>query len=80
MDAAITDALTTLDDEERVAKYAAIEKQAAEECWGIPVAEQTAKHAYCDNIVVPSVERAKAGEPVSMVLGYNYVFRDFRIN
>lgn len=80
VDAAITDALTTLDDEERVAKYAAIEKQAAEECWGIPVAEQTAKHAYCDNIVFPAVERAKAGEPVSMVLGYNYVFRDFRIN
>ena len=45
VDAAITDALTTLDDEERAAKYAAIEKQVAEECWGIPVAEQTAKHA-----------------------------------
>lgn len=80
LDAAITDALTTIDDDERAAKYAAIEKEAAEECWGIAVAEQSEKHAYYDNIEIPAVERAEEGKSVALPLGYNYLFRDFKIN
>lgn len=80
VDQAIVAALTTLDDGERAAAYAKIQKQAAEECWGIAVAEQVEKHAYCDNIEIPAVTRAAAGESVSLSLGYNYLFRDYRIN
>ena len=62
VDQAIVAAPTTLDDGERAAAYAKIQKQAAEECWGIAVAEQVEEHAYCDNIEIPAVTRAAAGE------------------
>ncbi len=80
VDDMITKALTTLDDENREASYAEIQKKAAEECWGIAVAEQVEKHAYYDNIEIPVIERAAEGKPVALSLGYNYLFRDFRMN
>lgn len=80
LDGEIKAALTTMDDEARAKAYMELQKKAAEECWGIAVAEQTEKHAYFENITIPAIERAEAGESVALPLGYNYLFRDFRIN
>ncbi len=80
VDSMIQKALTTLNDDEREAAYGEIQKKAAEECWGIAVAEQAEKHAYYDNIEMPAITRAEAGESVALPLGYNYLFRDFRMN
>lgn len=80
VDNMIKKALTTLNDDERAAAYAEIQKKAAEECWGIAVAEQAEKHAYYDNIEMPAITREEAGESVALPLGYNYLFRDFRMN
>lgn len=80
LDKAIEDALTTMDDDERMKKYAAIEKEAAENVWGIAVAEQSEKHAYKNNITIPAIERGAAGQSTAMALGYNYLFRDYEMN
>jgi hypothetical protein len=38
------------------------------------------KHAYYDYVLWPAMEKAKKGESVSALLGYNYLFRTFQIN
>jgi len=80
VDAAISDALTTTDEAEREKKYQALVKEAGEEVWGIAVAAQAEKHAYRDNLEIPAIKRAEAGESVSTPLGYNYLFRDYVMN
>lgn len=79
LDAEIAEALTTVDRDKRAEKYAAIQKQAAEECWGITVAEQAEKHAYYSNIEIPCVKNSESGGSVALPLGYNYMFKDYRI-
>ncbi|MDQ7094817.1 ABC transporter substrate-binding protein [Desulfosporosinus sp. PR] len=80
VDAKIKSALTTTDETARVAIYKELQKEAHDNCWGIPVAEQAEKHAYYDSIKFPAMERAKAGQSVSMAMGYNFLFRTFAVN
>ncbi len=80
LDARIKEALTTTDDDARIAIYKELQKQSLENAWGIPVADQAEKHAYADYVKFPAMERAAAGESVSMTMGYNFLFRTFAIN
>lgn len=79
LDSEIKAALGDMNEETRKEKYAAIQKEAAEECWGIAVAEQAEKHAYYENVSIPAIEREEEGKTVSLALGYNYLFKDYRI-
>lgn len=76
----INDALTTLDGEARKKSYAEIQKKVNEECLGIPIAEQAEKHAYFSNIEIPCMESAKNGGSTALPLGYNFMFKDYRIH
>ncbi|MHB8076479.1 ABC transporter substrate-binding protein [Desulfosporosinus fructosivorans] len=80
VDAKIKSALTTTDETARVAIYKELQKEAYDNCWGIPVAEQAEKHAYYDYIKFPAMERAAAAKPVAMAMGYNFLFRTFAVN
>ena len=80
LDEEIVKSLTTIDDDERIALYEDIQKQALENCWGIPVAEQAEKHAYYDYVGFPAMERAAAGQSVCTTMGYNFLFRTFTVN
>lgn len=80
VDTKIKSALTTTEETARGAIYKELQKDAYDNCWGIPVAEQAEKHAYYDYIKFPAMERAAAGQPVSMAMGYNFLFRTFAVN
>lgn len=80
LDAKIKEALTTTDETARIALYEELQKEAMENAWGIPVAEQAEKHAYYDYVEFPAMDRAAAGESVSSTQGYNFLFRTFKIN
>ncbi|AET68460.1 ABC-type dipeptide transport system, periplasmic component [Desulfosporosinus orientis DSM 765] len=80
VDTKIKDALTTTDETARASVYKELQKEAYDSCWGIPVAEQAEKHAYYDYIKFPAMERAAEGKPVSMAMGYNFLFRTFAVN
>jgi peptide/nickel transport system substrate-binding protein len=80
LDESILSALTTMDQSERFGIYATIQQQVMENVYGIGVAESVEKHAYYDYIVWPAMERAKQGDSVSALLGYNFLFRTFRID
>jgi peptide/nickel transport system substrate-binding protein len=80
LDTAITTALTTMDQTARFNLYADLQKQVMDNVWGISVAMPIEKHAYCDYIVWPAMERGVKGESVPALLGYNFLFRTFQIN
>ncbi len=80
LDVKIKQALTTTDEEERIALYEELQKEALENCWGIAVSEQAEKHAYYDYVAFPAMERAAEGKSVSTAMGYNFLFRTFKIN
>jgi peptide/nickel transport system substrate-binding protein len=80
LDAKIEQALTTIDNDARVAIYKEIQAESLENAWGIPVAEQSEKHAYVDYVTFPAMERAAKGETVSITQGYNFLFRTFSVN
>lgn len=80
LDGKIKTALTTIDETTRAALYKQLQQEAFDGCWGIPVAEQAEKHAYCDYIKFPAMERAAEGKAVSMSMGYNFLFRTFAVN
>ena len=71
----IEDALSTMDQTQRYAKYDEIQQVAIDEVYGIAVAEQGELRAYKDNIYFPAVERGVA----STTLGYNFLFKDFQV-
>lgn len=75
LDAMINDALNTIDEAERFAKYDKIQQIALDQVYGIPVAEQGEIRAYQDNISLPMVERGIA----CTTLGYNFLMKDYRI-
>ncbi|WP_454940032.1 ABC transporter substrate-binding protein [Evtepia sp.] len=75
LDAMIEDALSTMDQTQRYAKYDEIQQVAIDEVYGIAVAEQGELRAYKDNIYFPAVERGVA----STTLGYNFLFKDFQV-
>jgi peptide/nickel transport system substrate-binding protein len=80
IDEKISTSLSTIDQDERFAIYADVQSEIMDNVYGIGVAESVEKHAYYDYIVWPAMERAKSGESVSALLGYNFLFRTFQIN
>lgn len=80
IDAAIEDALATMDTAQRMAKYKGIQEKVIELCPTIWVLDQAEKRAYQkDYIYWPAAELTKAGKPVSPVMGYNFYFRNFKV-
>ena len=80
IDEAIDDAIGTIDTEERLAKYAPIQKSLVELAPTIWAFDQAEKRAYQSGYVEwPAAERIKNGEPVSAVMGYQHYFREFKV-
>lgn len=80
IDAAIEDALSTIDQEERFAKYRAIQEKIVELAPTIWVFDQAEKRAYQEDYLYwPGVELTKAGKPVSAVMGYNFYYHDYKV-
>ncbi len=75
LDAAIDDALATLDDAERFAKYAQIQQQLVELAPSIWIYDQVEKHAYRTCVDWPAVR----GE-TSLVMGYVFFAPDIGVN
>ncbi|MEM8858983.1 MAG: ABC transporter substrate-binding protein, partial [Chloroflexota bacterium] len=75
LDAAIDDALVTLDTEERFEKYAAIQEQLSQDAVSMSIYDQIQKHAYQDYISWPAAE-----EGVSALGGYQIYAAHIGIN
>ncbi len=80
LDAMIEDSLVTLNNDERYAKYAEIQSYIQDNCYTINAFEEWPQFAYAaGRIYYPAAESAKGGGSVCVVMGYNQVFRDFKI-
>ncbi|MEL7566603.1 MAG: ABC transporter substrate-binding protein [Dehalobacterium sp.] len=80
IDKAIEDAIATIDDNERFAKYQEIQKTIVDLCPTLWVFDQAEKRAFMkDYIYWPGNELTKAGKGVSAVMGYNFYFHDFKV-
>lgn len=79
IDADIEDALVTLDENERYAKYQKIQEKLVDLCPTIWVFDQAEKRAFQDYIQWPGAELNKEGKPVSSVMGYNFYYHDYKI-
>lgn len=75
LDKAIDDALVTLDEEERFAKYAQIQEQLAELAPSIFIYDQVEKHAYRDCVDWPA-----ARDETSIVMGYQLYVAQMGVN
>jgi peptide/nickel transport system substrate-binding protein len=65
LDAAIDDALSTLDDQERYAKYYAIQDTLANEAASVWIYDQVEKHAFRDCVDWPA-----SRNETSLIMGY----------
>jgi peptide/nickel transport system substrate-binding protein len=65
LDAAIDDALATLDDQERYEKYAAIQEELANRAASVWIYDQVEKHAYRECVDWPA-----ANNETSLIMGY----------
>ena len=76
LDEMIDDALTTLDTDERVAKYEAIQDYLADKCVMMPMAEVTLRLAYQSDYV-----EYNSADPENLrpVMGYINYMPDIRI-
>jgi len=80
LDKMIEDALSTIDTEERFAKYAAIQKYIVDLCPTIWLFDQAEIRAYQANYIYwPAAELAKSEEPSIAVLGYAMYARDMKV-
>lgn len=79
IDAAIEDALATVDQTERFAKYAKIQETLVDLAPTIWFADQAMEFAYQDYLVWPVVEAVKKGEVVSPVMGYSHYVRNMKL-
>ncbi|AEG60374.1 extracellular solute-binding protein family 5 [Desulforamulus ruminis DSM 2154] len=80
IDAAIEDAIGTLDTQQRLAKYQAIQATLVDLCPTVWAFDQAEKRAYqTEYIYWPTAEDQKAGKPVNTVMGYAYYFHDFKV-
>ncbi|RKL64112.1 ABC transporter substrate-binding protein [Thermoanaerobacteraceae bacterium SP2] len=80
IDAAIDDALRTMNKEERLAKYRKIQEKIVDLAPTIFVVNRADSSAYqAAYIYYPSAELQKAGKPICPVMGYTHYFRDFRV-
>jgi peptide/nickel transport system substrate-binding protein len=75
LDAKITDALATLDQNERFAKYAEIQKELEDRAVSLWIYDQIDKHAYRTCVDLPTVR----GE-TSHVMGYDFFLADIGVN
>ena len=75
LDAAIDDALTTIDQAERFGKYQPIQAQLADEAVSVFVYDQIEKHAYQDYIDWPPAQ----GDVIP-VQGYNILAARIGVN
>ncbi len=75
LDAAIDDALVTLDTEERFEKYAAIQEQLSVDAVSMSIYDSIQKHAYQDYIEWPAAE-----EGVSALSGYQIYAAHINVN
>ena len=80
IDAAIEDALATVDVEERFKKYAEIQHMLVDLTPTIWIADQALEFGYqADYLIWLIAERVKAGEPCVTPMGYNFYVRDMKI-
>ena len=80
LDKMIEDALSTIDTEERFAKYAAIQKYIVDLCPTIWLFDQAEMRAYQANYIYwPAAELAKSEEPSIAVLGYAMYARNMKV-
>lgn len=80
LDKMIEDSLLILDNNKRFAKYGEIEAYVQKNCYTINAFEEWPKFAYnSGKIYFPAAESAKTGGSVSVVMGYNMLFRDFKV-
>lgn len=77
LDKMIEKSLGTLDQEERFEQYAKIQSYISEQCYCITFFNQADKHAYYNYLGWSAAKAASEGSPVSQVMGYNYLFKDF---
>jgi peptide/nickel transport system substrate-binding protein len=75
LDAAIDDALATLDDKERFAKYEAIQQQLIDIAPSVWIYDQVEKHAYRDCVDWPA-----ARNETSTVMGYQQFVANIGVN
>lgn len=80
IDAAIEDAIATIDQTERFKKYYAIQQTLVDLCPTLWIFDQAQKQAIQkDYVVFPSWEEVKAGRPSHPVMGYDFYFREFKV-
>ncbi len=80
IDAAIEDALSTVDQTERFAKYGKIQETLVDLAPTIWLADQGMEFAYQDYLIWPAAEKAKAGEALSPVMGYSHYVHDMKLD
>ena len=81
IDAMIDDAIATTDQKERFQKYYAVQEKIEGFFPTINILEQALKQAYrSDYVIYPAIEGLKQGEPGSQIMGYNFYFKDFKVN
>ncbi|MDQ0286496.1 peptide/nickel transport system substrate-binding protein [Desulfofundulus luciae] len=80
IDAAIEDAISTLDTNKRFEKYRAIQEKIVDLAPTIWAFDQAEKRAYQEEYVVwPAADLIKQGKPVTSVMGYMFYFREFKV-
>ncbi len=80
IDAALEDALSTMDQKARFAKYGQIQDKLVDLSPTIWLADQATEWAYQTYITWPVSERAKANLPLAPVMGYSHYFHDYKIS
>jgi peptide/nickel transport system substrate-binding protein len=80
IDAAIEDALATVDREERFAKYSEIQETLVDLAPTIWLADQAQEFGYQEYLTWPVAEMAKAGEPLAPVMGYSHYIHDMKLD
>jgi peptide/nickel transport system substrate-binding protein len=80
IDAAIEDALATVDQKARFDKYGKIQDTLVELAPTIWLADQAMQWAYQTYLTWPIAERAKAKQPLSPVMGYSHYVHDMSLD
>lgn len=80
IDKAIEDALATVDQAARFAKYAEIQAILVDLAPTIWLSDQAQEFAYQEYLIWPVAEKAKAGEPLAPVMGYSHYVHDMKLD
>lgn len=80
LDDMIEDSLNILDDSDRYEKYEEIQVYIQDNCYTINAFEEWPRAAYnANSIYYPAAMSIKEGGSVSVVMGYNQIFREFKV-